>query len=223
MPNFLSQYIDHTKLGPLVNSSQIHKLVDEALTYKFRGVCIAPCFVEEASTLIKNKEVLIITTISFPFGQDAEQMKIDDAIYCIQKGADEIDMVMNIGRFKNQEYKFVENEIISIKKAIGSKALKVIIETALLTQEEIINATKLIMNTDADFIKTSTGYSSSGASVDDIKLIKKTIGNHELKIKASGGIKNKKACLEFIESGASIIGTSNGVSIILEQANVSEY
>ena len=163
------------------------------------------------------------TTLSFPFGQDATAIKIYESQYFIDNGADEIDMVINIGRFKNKEYDYVKNEIDQIKKIMKSKKLKVIIETALLTSDEIIKATSLILDTDADYIKTSTGYAGKGASLEDIKLIKSIIGDKSLKIKASGGIKTKEFCLDLIENGALIIGTSNGVSIIKEQNSQDSY
>jgi deoxyribose-phosphate aldolase len=223
MNDFLSGYIDHTKLGPQVTIEDIKKLIDEAKTYNFRGVCLPSSYLLEAKNLIGNSPIILSTTLSFPFGQDATAIKIYESQYFIDNGADEIDMVINIGRFKNKEYDYVKNEIDQIKKIMKSKKLKVIIETALLTSDEIVKATSLILDTDADYIKTSTGYAGKGASLEDIKLIKSIIGDKSLKIKASGGIKTKEFCLDLIENGALIIGTSNGVSIIKEQNSQDSY
>jgi deoxyribose-phosphate aldolase len=223
MAHFLSSHIDHTKLGPTVTLDQIYKLIKEAKYYHFRGVCLPSCYLKEAKSLINGSNILIVIPISFPFGQDSLDIKIDSALWCIDNGADEIDMVFNIGRFKNKEFLSVENEIALIKKKIGKKTLKVMIETAFLTKEEIITATQILINSGADFIKTSTGYAEKGADLEEIKIIKKHIGSNKLLIKASGGIKTSKSCQEMIEAGASVIGTSNGVSIILEKTPLENY
>ncbi len=209
----LNKYIDHTMLKANAQELAIEKLCSEAKKNNFASVCINPCYVKLAKSKLKGSDVKVCTVIGFPLGATTTKTKIVETIDAIKNGADEIDMVINIGKLKDHDFKYVTNEIKSIKKACGKKILKVIIETCLLTQSEKINACKCILNAKADFVKTSTGFSTSGANVDDIKLIKKCVKNKAL-IKASGGISTKDDMLKMIKNGANRIGTSKGCELI---------
>jgi deoxyribose-phosphate aldolase len=209
----LASYIDHTILKAYTTEKDIINLCKEAIENQFYAVCINPCWVSLSSELVKNKEVKVATVIGFPLGATDTDTKIAEALNAIKNGANEIDMVINIGWLKNNETLKVENEIKAIKKAIGNTLLKVIIETCYLNETEKIEATKAVINSGAEYIKTSTGFGTAGATIEDIKLIK-SITKDIIKIKASGGIKNKETALEYIKLGVSRIGTSNGIEII---------
>lgn len=211
----LNKYIDHTNLSPSATSKDIDKLIQEAIKYDFKSVCIAPSYVKYAKEALKNSDVLVCTVIGFPLGYNATSVKVYETKIAVEHGADEIDMVINVGRFKDGQYEYVLNEIKAIKEACNGKTLKVIVETALLTKAELIKITELVMQSGADFIKTSTGFSYRGASFEDIQTIKETCGD-KLLIKASGGIKNLADAQEMIRLGANRLGMSKSVPVMEE-------
>ena len=209
----LNEYIDHTNLSKTASVDDIIKLCEEALEYHFPTVCVPPYYVKAASEYLKGSTTEVCTVIGFPNGYQTEAAKQYEAIDAIQNGAKEIDMVININALKNKDYDYVKNEIETIRDSIDGKVLKVIIETCLLTDEEIIKMTEICNETFVNFIKTSTGFDKEGATLHDVELINKH-KNEVLEIKASGGIKTEKDALMFIEAGATRIGTSHGVDII---------
>ncbi|MGC7160875.1 deoxyribose-phosphate aldolase [Metamycoplasma hominis] len=211
----LNKYIDHTNLSPSATSKDIDKLIQEAIKYDFKSVCIAPSYVKYAKEALKNSDVLVCTVIGFPLGYNAISVKVYETKIAVEHGADEIDMVINVGRFKDGQYEYVLNEIKAIKEACNGKTLKVIVETALLTKAELIKITELVMQSGADFIKTSTGFSYRGASFEDIQTMKETCGD-KLLIKASGGIKNLADAQEMIRLGANRLGMSKSVPVMEE-------
>lgn len=212
----LQQYIDHTLLKATATPSDIIKLCSEAQTYNFYAVCVNGCYVELAKSQLVNSAIKIAAVIGFPLGAMNTKAKISEAEYCVTDGADEIDMVLNIGWVKSGKMKEVEKEINLVKKAIGNTVLKVIIETFYLSGEEKKKAIQAVINGKADFVKTSTGFGPSGATLEDVKLMKELCGE-KIRIKASGGIKDRKMVQDFINSGVSRIGTSSGIEIINSQ------
>ena len=211
----LAKLIDHTLLKPDAKEDDIKKLCEEAINYKFYSVCINPCYIELAKNFLKNSDIKICTVISFPLGASTTTIKIIEALEAAKIGSDEIDMVMNIGMFKSKKYDYIYEEISSIKKIIKDKILKVIIETAILNDEEKIKASEIVKKSGADFVKTSTGFSQGGATKEDILLIRKVVGDN-FGIKASGGIKSYEQAIELINAGATRIGSSSSVKIIGE-------
>lgn len=209
----LNQYIDHTLLKSTATPSEIKKLCTEAVQHKFYAVCVNGCYVEIAKKAVENSDVKVAAVIGFPLGASTTASKVFEAEDCINKGADEIDMVINIGMLKSGNLKYVEAEIAAIKKAIGDKILKVIIETCFLTDEEKTLACRAALNAKADFVKTSTGFGHGGATPDDIEIMKDVVGD-KLQIKASGGIKDTKTAKKYIKLGVSRLGTSSGVALI---------
>lgn len=203
---------DHTLLLQSAVWDDIRKIIDDGIAYKTASVCIPPCFVKKASEYAEGK-VKICTVIGFPNGYNTAEVKCFETSEAVKNGADEIDMVINIGMLKEKRYGDVLAEINAVKKACSGKLLKVIIETCLLTEEEKIKMCDIISASDADFIKTSTGFSKGGATFDDVKLFGKHIGNGKL-IKAAGGISSLSDADEFIKLGASRLGTSRIVKII---------
>ena len=210
----LSSLIDHTNLRPDALHSDIEVLCKEAIQYKFASVCINPVYVSYAKSILKDENPKVCSVVGFPLGADSEEMKYAEARFLIFQGVDEIDMVMNTAFLKERKLDLVKNEIKKVVEAADGNCVKVIIETSLLNQDEKALACNIVMESGAAFVKTSTGFSSSGATLEDVRLIKKVVGNR-LDIKVSGGIKTKNEALEFIEAGASRIGTSRGVEIIL--------
>ena len=209
----LSSLIDHTNLRPDALHSDIEILCKEAIQYKFASVCINPVYVSYAKSILKDENPKVCSVVGFPLGADSEEMKYAEARFLIFQGVDEIDMVMNIAFLKERKLDLVKNEIKKVVEAADGNCVKVIIETSLLNQDEKALACNIVMESGAAFVKTSTGFSSSGATLEDVRLIKKVVGN-QVDIKVSGGIKTKNEALEFIEAGASRIGTSRGVEII---------
>lgn len=209
----INQYIDHTNLKADASIEDIKTLVDEARANDFYSVCVNSSNVK----LIKdyNKDVKIAAVVGFPLGAMAKEAKVFEAKKAIEDGASEIDMVINIGRLKDKEYDYVESEIREIKEAIGENILKVIIETCLLTDEEKVKACELSVAAGADFVKTSTGFSTGGATVTDVKLMADTVGD-KAKVKASGGIHTREEALALIDAGASRIGASKSIDICKE-------
>jgi deoxyribose-phosphate aldolase len=210
----IAQIIDHSLLKPDATKEEIKRLCEEGKKYGFASVCVNPVWVSFCSDLLKESKVRICTVSGFPLGANKPEVKAKEAGTSIKEGADEIDMVANIGALKSGDFKLVEEDIKAVRSAIGKeKILKVIIETAVLTNEEKIKATQIIMACGADFVKTSTGFGYPGATVGDVKLLKKVVGD-KIRIKASGGIRDYETALKLIEAGASRIGTSSGVKIV---------
>ena len=210
----LSDYIDHTNLSKVATAEDIMKLCEEAKKYHFPTVCIPPYYVKAASEYLKGSTTEVCTVIGFPNGYNTVETKQYEAIDAIHNGAKEIDMVININALKNKDYDYVKDEIETIRDSIDGRVLKVIIETCLLTEDEIIKMTEICNETFVNFIKTSTGFDKEGAKLDDVKLIMKH-KNEVLEVKASGGIKNSKQAEDFIEAGVTRIGTSHGIDIII--------
>ena len=206
-----SQYIDHTLLKPQATMEDIKQICNEAKEHEFYSVCVNPCFVEFAKQELQNSDVKVACVVGFPLGASLTKIKTMEAQMAIQDGADEIDMVINVGKLKEKNYDYILNEINQI--ASLGKVVKVIIETCLLTDEEIIKMCEIINKSNALFIKTSTGFSNYGATTEHIKLIKKHLAFNK-KIKASGGIRDKQTFVDMIECGADRIGTSSGVKLI---------
>ncbi len=211
----IEQFIDHTLLKPTATPEAIRRLCAEAKEFNFYAVCVNSCYIELAKEQLKDSGIKIAAVIGFPLGAMSTEAKLYEAQYCIEHGADEIDMVINLGLLKSEEYGLVKDEISKIKQAIGSRKLKVIIETCYLTDEEKKIASMLVVEAKADFVKTSTGFGSGGATFEDIELIKRVIQN-KIQIKASGGIKDKKTATRYINMGVSRLGTSSGIAIVKE-------
>jgi deoxyribose-phosphate aldolase len=210
----IAQIIDHSLLKSEVTEEEIKRLCDEGKEYGFASVCVNPIWVSLCVDLLKGSSVKICTVSGFPLGANKPEVKAKEAEIAINEGADEIDMVANIGALRAGDFKLVEEDIKAVRNAIGrEKILKVIIETAVLTNEEKVKATEMVMVCEADFVKTSTGFGYSGASVEDVRLLKNVV-REKIKIKASGGIRDYNTALELIKAGASRIGTSSGVKIV---------
>ena len=211
--NNVSKYIDHTNLRPDAIESDIIKLCKEALAFKFASVCINPLHVPLAVSILQNEKIKVSTVVGFPLGATSSEMKFAESRFLTHQGAEELDMVINIGALKQKEYGIVENDIARVVDAADGNPVKVIIETCLLNEEEMLRACKIILNAGAAYVKTSTGFSTEGARVEDIKLIKKNVGK-DLGIKASGGIKTLEEVELMISAGANRIGTSKSVIIV---------
>ena len=209
----LNSYIDHTNLKPEAQLDDIKKLVDEVVANDFYSVCVNGTYVKDIKEY--NKDVKIAVVVGFPLGAMTTRAKSYEAKCAIEDGASEIDMVIAIGRLKDKDYDYVLEDIKAVKEAIGDKTLKVIIETCLLTDEEKIKACELSEKAGADFVKTSTGFSTGGASVADVSLMKKTVGDR-LKVKASGGIHTRDEAISLVEAGAERIGASKSIEICKE-------
>ncbi|HCX04597.1 MAG: deoxyribose-phosphate aldolase [Tissierellales bacterium] len=209
----LGKYIDHTILKPEAKKSDVRKICEEALEYKFKAVCVNPLYVKFASEILKNSEVLVATVVGFPLGNNVTKVKELETQLAIEDGADEIDMVVNIPALKDKDYDLVKKDIEAVVKASKDKIVKVIIETCLLTKDEIARVSELIVEAGADFVKTSTGFNTGGAELEDIRLIK-SIVKDKAKIKASGGIRTKEKALKMIEAGADRIGASSSIKIV---------
>ncbi|HGL5681757.1 TPA: deoxyribose-phosphate aldolase [Enterococcus faecalis] len=210
----LNRMIDHTILKPEATEAAVQKIIDEAKEYNFFSVCINPCWVAFASEQLADTDVAVCTVIGFPLGANTPEVKAYEAADAIKNGANEVDMVINIGALKSQQYDYVRQDIQGVVDAAKGKALvKVIIETALLTDEEKVKACELAKEAGADFVKTSTGFSTGGAKVADIRLMLETVGP-DMGVKASGGVHNAEEALAMIEAGATRIGASTGVAIV---------
>ena len=218
----LNKYIDHTLLSASATEADILQLCEEALKYNFYSVCVNSGYVPIAKQALGRSEVKICTVVGFPLGAMSTEAKIFEAKKAIEQGASEIDMVMNIGRLKSNNHVAVLKDISDIKKAIGLIPLKVILEISELSKNEIVKACEICMDAHADFVKTSTGFSKSGATLTAVKIMKKTVRN-ELKIKASGGIRDKETALKYIEVGVDRIGASAGVAMMNNETSNSSY
>ena len=208
-----NKLIDHTLLKQDATPEQIIKLCEEAKQFDFMSVCVNPAYVPLASQCLEGSSVKVCTVIGFPLGMNLTRTKIEEAALAIKEGADEIDMVINVGMLKAGHDQFVEEEIRELKAVAGSRVLKVIIETCLLTDEEKVRACKASKNAGADFVKTSTGFSTGGATVHDVELMRRTVGP-DMGVKASGGVRTHEDLVAMVNAGANRIGTSNGTKII---------
>ena len=209
----LNSYIDHTLLKPTATKSDIVKLCKEAKEHKFFSVCINSCYVALAKSELENSKVKVCSVIGFPLGAMNTQAKVEEAKSALANGADEIDMVINVGLLKSKDFDAVWNDIESVKKIMPDNILKVILETCYLEEDEIIKASELAIQSGSDFIKTSTGFGTGGATIHDVKLMK-SVAKNNAKIKASGGIKDAKTALEYINIGVERLGTSSGIAIL---------
>lgn len=211
----LNQYIEHTLLKQDATKTEVVKLLDEAREYSFLGVCVNPCNVAFAHQYLLGTDIKVVTVIGFPLGQATCESKVLETVDAVKNGADEIDMVINGGKLKDGEYDYIVDEISKVKSACQGKNLKVIIETDLLSSDEIKTACELCIKGGADFVKTSTGFVKNGvgAKAEDVKLMYETVNAAGLQVKASGGIRDKEAALRMIEAGATRLGTSSGVKI----------
>ena len=212
----MNEFIDSTNLKAYATIDDITKLCEDAIKYHFATVCVNPYYVPLAKDLLEDSTTEVCTVIGFPLGMSTTEVKVYEAVNAIENGADEIDMVINVGALKDKEYDYVKSEIEQVRNVLDGKVLKVIIETCYLNEEEIKKMTEICNETFVNYIKTSTGFGSRGASVEDIETINK-YKNDILEVKASGGIKTRKDASKFIELGVTRIGTSNGVEIMKEE------
>lgn len=215
--NAIRTYIDHTLLKPDATPEQIRRLCTEADENGFASVCVNPAYVPLAAELLKDSAVNVCTVIGFPLGMNATAIKAAEALKAVQDGADELDMVIQVGQLKSGNLAYVEDDIRAVVEASGGRLVKVIIETALLTDEEKVTACQLAQRAGADFVKTCTGFSGGAASVHDIALMRRTVGP-DMGVKASGGVRDYASAVALIEAGATRIGTSSGVAIAAGEA-----
>lgn len=213
-----AKYIDHTLLKATATKSDIDKLLVEAKEFHFKSVCVNPYYVSYCKEVLKDTDVLVCTVISFPLGQMTTSAKCMEAHDAILSGADEVDMVINIAALKDKLYDYVKDEIASVKEVCGPRTLKVILETCYLTDEEIEKASLLAKEAGADFVKTSTGFATGGATVEAVKIMRKAVGP-EMGVKASGGIHSKEDMDKMLKAGANRIGASAGAKIMEEYEN----
>lgn len=214
----LNKHIEHTLLKQDAKLEDFIKLFNEAKAHKFLGVCINPAYVKLAKENLKDNDVKVVTVIGFPLGANRSDVKAFEASKAVEDGADEIDMVINVTAIKNKDYDFVVNDIKAVKAACKDKPLKVILETDLLEKDEIKKACELCVEAKADLVKTSTGFVKGGvgAKAEDVKLMYETVSPYGLKVKASGGIRDKETAVKMIDAGAERLGTSSGVKIVTE-------
>jgi deoxyribose-phosphate aldolase len=218
----LEKYFDHTILSPDATKEAVKKICDEAKEYNFFSVCVNPYYVAYVNDALDGTAVKVTSVIGFPLGASITKVKALEATEAINHGADEIDMVLNISALKNKKFDYVLNDIKAVKEACGEHVLKVIIETCLLDDEEKIKACKLAKEAGADFVKTSTGFSTGGATVEDVKLMRQTVGD-QMVVKASGGIRSKEKAYKMIDAGATRIGASSSAKIMKEEKVESGY
>lgn len=209
----LNKYIDHTILKATASSSDVQKLCEEAIEHEFYSVCVNGCYVADAKQLLQGTDIKVAAVVGFPLGAMTTAAKVFEAKEAVENGASEIDMVINVAKLKDGEFEYVENEIRQIKEAIGDNVLKVIIETCYLTDEEKVKACELSLVAKADFVKTSTGFGTGGATYEDVKLMKSVVGDNA-KVKASGGVRDKETAQKYVELGAERLGTSSGIDIV---------
>ena len=209
----LNKYIDHTILKATASGADVQKLCEEAIEHEFYSVCVNGCYVVDAKHLLQGTDVKIAAVVGFPLGAMTTAAKVFEAKEAVENGASEIDMVINVAKLKDGEFEYVENEIRQIKEAIGDNVLKVIIETCYLTDEEKVKACELSLAAKADFVKTSTGFGTDGATYEDVKLMKSVVGDNA-KVKASGGVRDKETAQKYIDLGAERLGTSSGIDIV---------
>lgn len=216
----LNKLIDHTYLKAFGTKTEIDKLLKEAKQHHFKSVCVNPTFVKYCNEKLAESDVLVCTVIGFPLGANTVETKVFETLNAVSNGADEIDMVINIGKFKEGDYQYIEDEINQVCKAAMDHTVKVIVEICYLTDEEIKKVSEIVGRTNAHFIKTSTGFGTGGATVEAVKIMKKHVGDKE--IKAAGGVKTPEDLKAMVKAGATRIGTSNGVKLMNDEEG-SEY
>ena len=217
-----NKFIDHTLLKQDATEEQIITLCDEAIEYDFMSVCLNPGFVEIASRELKGSDVKVCTVIGFPLGATTEETKVFEAQNAIDNGADELDMVINVSDLKDKKYDKILKEITAVKRIAGERILKVILETCLLNDQQIVKASELSVEAGADFVKTSTGFSTGGATPEDVALMKKTVGE-KAEVKASGGARSLEDLQVMVDSGATRIGASSGIAIMKGLVSKEDY
>ncbi len=218
----INKLIDHTLLKQDATEAQIDTLCEEAKEYDFKSVCVNPSYVKRAYNNLKDSDVLVCSVIGFPLGMITSESKVYETQQAIAEGASEIDMVINVGALKDGRDQYILNEISQIKRACGKNILKVIIEACLLTDEEKVRACELAVEAGADFVKTSTGFSLHGATVEDVKLMKDTVKD-KAEVKAAGGVRNIDDLNNMVKAGATRIGTSGGVALMQDSEVKSNY
>ncbi|MCF6137975.1 deoxyribose-phosphate aldolase [Pseudalkalibacillus berkeleyi] len=219
----IAKMIDHTALKPELNKEDIVKLANEAKEYNFASVCVNPTWVSTSYEILKDTDVKVCTVIGFPLGASTPETKAFETTNAIENGATEVDMVINISALKSKDYDLVEKDIKAVVDAAKGKALtKVIIETCLLTDDEKKQACELSVKAGADFVKTSTGFSTGGATPEDVALMRKVVGP-EIGVKASGGVRGPESAKAMIDAGATRIGASSGISIVKGETSQSDY
>jgi deoxyribose-phosphate aldolase len=209
----LAKLIDHTLLKPESTSAMVEQLCKEAIQHHFCSVCVLPTFVAQAAGLLKDSDVKVCTVIGFPLGATETRVKEVETEVAVEQGADEVDMVLNIGLLKSAELVKLKDDIAAVVGAAEGKTVKVILETCLLTDEEKIQACKICVEAGADFVKTSTGFSTSGATIEDVRLMRETVGP-DIGVKASGGVRDYQTACAMIDAGATRLGTSSGMLIV---------
>lgn len=217
----LNKLIDHTYLKAFGTSADINQLLKEAKEFDFKSVCVNPFWVKKAKTELKDTDVLVCTVIGFPLGANTIATKVFETKDAIINGADEIDMVLNVGLVKEQNYSYIETEVKMVKEACKGHTLKVILETCYLTKEEIKLASEACYRANADFVKTSTGFGTGGALVEDVQIMKNIFSDRE--VKASGGVRSFEDVQKMVEAGATRIGTSSGVKLVQGETSDSDY
>lgn len=218
----INQYIDHTLLKPESTQEQIDHLLSEAVEYQFASVCVNPTWVAHCAKTLAGTGVKVCTVVGFPLGANTSSVKAFETKDAIANGADEIDMVINVGQLKSGQYEVVKADIRAVVEASQDKLVKVIIETCLLTNDEKVKACQLAVSAGADFVKTSTGFSAAGATVEDIVLMRETVGPN-IGVKAAGGARSYEDAEAFIEAGTTRIGTSSGVAIVSGETVTEGY
>lgn len=218
----INKYIDHTILKRDAVASEVDKIIEEAIKYQFKTICIHPTWLEYAKAKLEGTGVEITIVFGFPYGTQTTETKIAEAKDAIAKGADELDMVINVGRVHMQDTEFLVKELKEVREATEGKVIKLILETGLLTKEEIKYASELGVNAGWDFIKTSTGIQTTGATVEDVEIMKSIAGERS-EVKASGGVRSYEDAVAMVKAGATRIGTSNGVDIMEGRVADSDY
>lgn len=213
--NNINKLIDHTLLKAFATSDEIKKICDEAIKYDFASVCVNPCYVSLVSELLKDSDVRVCTVIGFPLGANTIEIKQAETLDAVNNGAEEIDMVINVGKAKEHDFNYIKDEIEAVVSAANGNLVKVILETCYLTSEEIVEVCKMASIAGAQFVKTSTGFGTGGAKVEDVELMKKSILD-TMSVKASGGVRTLDDLNKMVEAGASRIGASSGAAIIAE-------
>jgi len=223
IPSDVAKYIDHTLLKPEAKAEDIDKLCSEAKEYKFHSVCVNTTWASRCARNLQGTGVKVCCVVGFPLGAMSSRAKNFETRHAIEEGANEIDMVMNVGALKSGDLKTVEDDIRWVKRACGQRVLlKVIIETALLTDDEIVIASEIVKKSEADFVKTSTGFSTGGATVSNVALMRRTVGP-DLGVKAAGGVRTFEDAVAMIKAGATRLGTSGGVKIVKGEKIESGY
>lgn len=218
----LNKLIDHTLLKPDATLAQIDKLIDEAIEYNFASVMVNSGFVSHCAKRLSGKDIKVASVIGFPLGACTTETKLAEVKSALEKGANEFDMVLNISKLKDGDFKYVTDEIKTVRDLTQGYVLKVIIETCLLTEDEKINACKCVSDAKADFIKTSTGFSTGGATVEDVALLRKYVDS-TVQVKASGGVRSLEDVIKMVDAGATRIGTSSGVALMNNQSTQNNY